>query len=506
MAPLGLLSLLAVLVPLAIHLLSRKPGKIVKVGHLQFLESSASSRFKSLKLSEWPLLLVRLALLTLLAFMLAQPLWREKTAGATPARTKVFVAPELLASHSVARAFLDSLAAGGHELYSFTAGFPALRSGEAFTSVFEGSHNWSLVRELDDRLPALAPIQVVAVDRLSDYRGERPSLRREVGWKTFAASTPRLWLHDARRFSQDSVRVVAGFSTPQQTRYASYSFRLPAHRAILAAANMPPLEYIPEAYQERAELRIVQQEHAPQENGIRLPLALDSLHIAVIYESERSGEAHYLQAALQVAAAAAGLPLRLIAGPPELAMPRWSELDLAFWLAEDVPAEAWRQIERGLVLLTAANDLTYQTCASWIVMPHTDEKFFPQLWRRVPASNLGAPIWTDGLGAPLLEAERRGAGWHYRFASRFDPAWNELVWHAAFPAWLLSVLQGEHIFHHYRVAKQDQRRLSNAQSIPHDNIAPNPTAPQTTTHDLHFPLWLLAVFIFGVERWMADRK
>jgi len=61
LSPLAALALLAISLPLALHLLSRKPGKTIKVGSLAFLRPSPSARWKSLKLGEVPLLLVRAA-------------------------------------------------------------------------------------------------------------------------------------------------------------------------------------------------------------------------------------------------------------------------------------------------------------------------------------------------------------------------------------------------------------------------------------------------------------
>ncbi len=510
LAPLGLLSLLALVLPIVIHLLSRHAGKIVKVGSLRFLLSSTSVRFKSLKLSELTLLFLRLVLLVLLAMMLAQPVWLKETGDTSAsARGPVWVAPELLASAHRPRVWpvLDSLVANRHELRLFSTGFPALHSGDSTLSVMDERNNWSLLRELDQTLPASTLIQVLAANRLQSYRGERPNLQHEVAWKTLSTSSPRRWLQAAQRFQQDSLRVVIGFSKSNQTRFAWYFFRMPAQRSMLSAEGMPPLEYIPPANGAGAVLRLVQSEGLNEEKGFRFPVETDSIRVAIVHTMLSSEEARYLETALHAVREAACPQLRIRTALPGAGKLRWEDFDFIFWLAEEaLPAVAWQRIEQGLTLVTVAPGPEYETCASWMVMPRAGASSFPRLWRRSPASEVGVPVWTDGFGVALLEAERRGAGWHYRFASRFDPAWNELVLHAAFPEWLLALLRREDIFSPRETGQHDLRRLSAAQSAPQKNKDKNFPSPRFAAHALHFPLWVLAIVIFGMERWMSDWK
>jgi hypothetical protein len=126
LSPFWLISLLAVAVPVAIHVLSRKAGKKIKVGSIRFLEASASHRLKSLKLSEIPLLLLRAALVAILALLLAQPYWQEKPKlGEANPRGWVLVAPELLSNLPRSHQHLiDSLVAAGNELHLLAPEFP----------------------------------------------------------------------------------------------------------------------------------------------------------------------------------------------------------------------------------------------------------------------------------------------------------------------------------------------------------------------------------------------
>lgn len=68
--PSYLWALAGLAIPLAIHLLSRKEGKVIRVGSLRHIEESNTSQFKSIRLNEIFLLLLRmLMVISLVLFM-----------------------------------------------------------------------------------------------------------------------------------------------------------------------------------------------------------------------------------------------------------------------------------------------------------------------------------------------------------------------------------------------------------------------------------------------------
>src|SRR6056297_2328647 len=71
--PSFLWALLGLAVPVAIHLWSKKEGKTIKVGSIKFLHESESRKSSSIKLNEFWLLLLRMLLVTILVFILAEP-------------------------------------------------------------------------------------------------------------------------------------------------------------------------------------------------------------------------------------------------------------------------------------------------------------------------------------------------------------------------------------------------------------------------------------------------
>ncbi|MGH7596872.1 MAG: BatA domain-containing protein [bacterium] len=536
LSPFWLLSLLAVAVPIAIHLLSRRAGKTIKVGSIRFLEASESHRLKSLKLSEIPLLLLRAALVAILALLLAQPYWQERP-GLSKAISRgwVLVAPELLPNLPRSHQHLiDSLVAAGNELHLLAPGFlsgmnPRSRNwkspeGGSLTGGFSrlplspmvhhraisDENIWSLLREADALLPAHAPLWIFSYDRLASFHGERPALRATVNWHVVPSARQNRWIHEARLTRNDSLYLVIGFSGSQQTIFERYLLKMPHQQKILSGPNLPALQVIPHRDNRADTLRLVEQDGNPADNVYEILPNQDSTIIAIIHDHQRRDDARYVQSALVAAAEFSQIPLafksQLFGGDEQ----DLKTADFVFWLADQaVPAAMLAQVERGLILISDAGAQPYERYESLIVMNNTNVENSPRLWRRAAPSMQGLVLWTDGFGEPLLESQRRGLGFHFRFYSRFHPAWNELVLNQIFPEWMLSLIKhGALVSPNAGVVNRhfDQRRVSAAQLLPSRQTAATATMPNQASHDLHLLFWILAVLLFALERWIAERK
>ena len=69
--PIWLWGLSGLLIPIGIHLLSRREGKIIKIGSIRHLEETNSKQFKSIRLNELALLLLRCLIITILVLFLS---------------------------------------------------------------------------------------------------------------------------------------------------------------------------------------------------------------------------------------------------------------------------------------------------------------------------------------------------------------------------------------------------------------------------------------------------
>ncbi|MGH7456503.1 MAG: hypothetical protein ACRENG_34465, partial [bacterium] len=382
-------------------------------------------RLKSLKLSEIPLLLLRAALVAMLALLLAQPYWLVKPSlGKTNPRGWVLVAPELLSNLPRAHQHLiDSLVAAGNELHLLAPGFPRGMNprsqnwkspeGGSLTGGFSrfpplspmvhhraisDENIWSLLREADALLPAHTPLWIFSSDHLTSIRGERPALHATVNWHTVPTTRQNRWIHEARLTLKDSLYFVIGFSEARQTTFERYLLKMPDQRTILSGQNLPALEVIPHHENRAYTLRLVEQDGNSADNAYEILPNKDSTSIAIIHDHERHDDARYVQSALAAAAEFSNISLVIksqLVGRDERDL---KTADFVFWLSDQpVPAAVLEQVERGLRLISDAGAQPYERLESAIIMNDTNMENSPRLWRRVAPSEQGLVLWTDGF-------------------------------------------------------------------------------------------------------------
>jgi len=511
LSPFGLLALFSLVAPIAIHLLSRKPGKTVKVGSLKFLEASESRHLRSLKLTDMPLLLARLALLALLALLLAKPFWQSAGAQtATKNQGWVLVAPELINSphDSQVEKLVDSLVTAGNELHLLAPDFPAaqIASGkivnQEITSANHAANYWSLLREIDTRLAIDMPLWIFALDHLSFFHGDRPILSRTVHWFNIPGPRENRWIQHAQFLKNDNVQLAIGFSDSRQTKFTHYDLRLPGQRLVFSGSGMPALEISPETNSRNYKLSLLEKDSYFADDQFMLSTSADSKTVMILHDHKHQDDARYVQTALETVIEFGRLPIivksQLIQANNEVAPnSAW-----AFWLAEQPPPQILlQQIAPGLCLISDAGSQEYESVKSFITVKTPQTEHLVNLSRRVVVTQQGLAWWTDGFGERILEAEQHGKGWHYRFHSRFHPAWNELVLSAALPEWLYDLLT-----QHPKISRRsDQRRVSSKQPQPKTQISAATTIASIKAISLHFPFWVIAVILFAVERWLAER-
>lgn len=167
--PGALFALFAMALPLLIHLSRRSEQRPTDFAALRWLSAQLRPRRK-LVFQEIPLLLLRLLLLTALAFFLANPVTRQ----AATAKHWLVVVPG--ADLSAAK---DLPADTSSEKHWLAPGFPELEDAPEKTTPPLSS----LLRELDARLPANTRLTVIVPQEVSGLDGELVRLSRKVDWK-----------------------------------------------------------------------------------------------------------------------------------------------------------------------------------------------------------------------------------------------------------------------------------------------------------------------------------
>ena len=168
--PAGLFGLLALALPLLIHLIRRPPSETVAFAALRWLGDVARPQ-RQWRLRQWLLLLLRLLLITALALLLAEPV---RQAGSANERVRA-VSPVLPAPAPVQ---------GLRDVW-LAEGFPAITADVPVPPVDQPTS--SLLRQLDAQLPPGTALQVMVGPMMDGTDGQRPRLSRAVDWQVQAA-------------------------------------------------------------------------------------------------------------------------------------------------------------------------------------------------------------------------------------------------------------------------------------------------------------------------------
>jgi hypothetical protein len=177
--PLALAALAALLLPLLIHLARRSEQRPTDFAALRWLRQKPKPRHR-VRFDEWPLLIARLLLLSLLAVWLARPVlfgsasetpWVAVMPGVDPAR---------------ARAAVED---GRARLHWLAPGFPALEQPSPAAAPLPFA---SLLRQLDAELPAAVKLSVLVPEQLQGADAQRPRLSRTIEWKILPGAMPAL--------------------------------------------------------------------------------------------------------------------------------------------------------------------------------------------------------------------------------------------------------------------------------------------------------------------------
>lgn len=173
--PTYLWALLGLLVPLAIHLWSKKEAKTVKIGSIQLLDESDSRQSSSIQLNEWLLMLLRMLILALIVLLMAGPQWRTK---GNQKEITYLVEPSL-ANEPILTAILDSLQEDA-SVRLFKKGFPEWDLDTDYRSEQETPAYWQLAQRLDSLQSDSMVIFTKAL--VKGIKSKRPNTQKKIHW------------------------------------------------------------------------------------------------------------------------------------------------------------------------------------------------------------------------------------------------------------------------------------------------------------------------------------
>ena len=175
--PAALAGLLALLIPLAIHIARRSEQLPTDFAALRWLRQKPKPRSR-LRFDEWLLLALRLALLALVVLWLAHPV----LFGVASKQPYVALTP------GVDPAAVDDKALAEGRAHWLVPGYPRVEPGKpiAAGTIPLGS----LIRQLDAELPQGAPLTIIVPQILQGADAERPRLSRKVDWRIVPGAMP----------------------------------------------------------------------------------------------------------------------------------------------------------------------------------------------------------------------------------------------------------------------------------------------------------------------------
>jgi len=206
LAPAGLLGLLALAIPVTIHLISHGRGRRVLTGNLELLRAARQARVTSLRLTQWLLLLLRVAIVIVATLLLARLALQgigsadADVAYVTPGWLRSADGPEradLLAREPAARVL--------------AAGYPRARDYEP--AIPNPDYDaWPLLAERLSTLRHVGAVDVHTESGMAAFAAHRPLLPNEIRWHLAPAAAPEaleshgLVIHDRAR--ADDVRLL----------------------------------------------------------------------------------------------------------------------------------------------------------------------------------------------------------------------------------------------------------------------------------------------------------
>lgn len=207
LAPAGLLGLLAVAIPVAIHLISRGRGRRVLIGNIELVRQARTTRVTSLRLTQKLLLALRVLIVLVAALLLARLALQGM---GTVAAGASYVTPGFVrAANASQRATVLAREPAARVL---TAGYPRVQDYVAGPAGTDGDV-WSLLAERLSLLRHSGTIDVYAEQSAAAFGPHRPRLPYEINWLlTAGVDEPEplpsrgLVIHDAGR--ADAARDV----------------------------------------------------------------------------------------------------------------------------------------------------------------------------------------------------------------------------------------------------------------------------------------------------------
>lgn len=199
---------LGLIIPIAIHLWSKREGKVIKIGSIQLLQQADTQQSRSIKLNELWLLVLRLFLLSVLVLILAKPHIKKRLDHAA---LTYIVEPSLLQNKEF-KTLLDTIAKE-IPIRLLQNDFPAIDLEAKQPSNPTIPNYWQLAKAMQS-LPSDSII-VFTNAYQAGFKGIRPLITKPIEWIPIPEDKTSQHLLEANRFNEQVELLLMNASNQQ---------------------------------------------------------------------------------------------------------------------------------------------------------------------------------------------------------------------------------------------------------------------------------------------------
>jgi hypothetical protein len=469
--PLGLLAALGIIIPVIIHLWNVKSGKTLKIGSVVLLGTPTNQRSRSFRVQDWPLLLLRILLILIAAFLLAAPVYFKTPEPSKQSGWVLLEKAQFSKIWKQQHKKIDSLLKAGYELHDFAAGFSKIEIKDSGT-VFSKPPNqnipyYALLRHLNHLHPAGTNIHIFAENQRRNFKGEQPRTHLNLSWNFLPEDTSKLnWTAAAYQLQNRSIRMLEAKSSDKGTYYQASESSKVAH---------------PE-------------------------LQVDTATIFVqVYAAKNTLDAGYVMAAINAIRQYTQRKIQLEEINNINQVKR--QTSVLFWLSErKLTASQLAMLPTGIRRFAYAGNKVENFKSVIRDLQGVALQDVVLFKKASAAASPGQPVWIDGAGNPLLSMDDAGGVESYLFYSRFRPDWMNMVWSDQMVYFILPVILPESAASAaFRDAEKLPMSALDLGANQRIKQAVN-RKPQLVAEDLSPWLWYFLLLLLFIERWITYTK
>jgi hypothetical protein len=469
--PLGLLAALGIIIPVIIHLWNIRSGRTLKIGSVFLLGTPTNQRSRSFRVQDWPLLLLRILLIVVAAFLLAEPIYFKTQERSGQSGWILLEKAQFSTIWKQQHQKLDSLLKAGYEVHDFAVGFSKIDIKDSSTtfSIAAGKKlpYHALVRQLNHLHPAGTNIHIFTDNQRRNFQGEKPTTRLNLHWNFLPADTASLrWTAAAYQLQNRSIRILEAQTSEKGTYYKASEIGQDAH---------PDLQ-------------------------------MDSVTITVqVYAAKYAMDGGYVRAAINAIAQYTQRKIKLeeISTIDEVK----PNAKVLFWLSDKklTPSQL-AALPKGIRLFSYEGNKVENYKSAIQDLQGVALQDVTLFKKASDAGTSGQGLWIDGAGSPLLAMDHHAGIDHYHFYSRFRPDWMDMVWSDQMVYFLLPVILPESAA---SSAFRDAEKLPVSErdiAVPQPNVQSAGVNVQMVAEDLSPWLWYFMLLLLLIERWITYKK